>query len=220
MEIQLSTYCRLYLALLLYVCAGCVTNSKAAKYQIGTTNWVFGEYFLLNASGDTIKKLEKHDYIVSFAGNFEKFAVLGIRGERDWCAIDIHENILFKVANIPLEEPFSPDHLVEDRIRIIDTTRNYGFANTKGKIVIKPQFELVTQFHNGFAIIAEDCHKVYWKDDEETDDEETDHVEHEVCNHYSLKCNKHGYIDKRGKIIKFGNYTFEEIQKEIGWEQE
>ena len=38
-------------------------------------------------------------------------------------------------------------------------------SGTKGKIVIKPQFEMVIQFKNGFAIIYEDCYKVVCKDD-------------------------------------------------------
>lgn len=214
---KFSKYYNLSLILLLYQCLICHTNAQTAKYQIRATNWINGEYFLVNAKGDTIKKLDQHEYWVSFTGDFEKFAVFGING-KGWCAIDVRENILFEVANFPIQEPLSPDHLIEDRIRIIDTTGNYGFANTKGKIVIKPKFELVSEFHNGFAIIVEDCHKVYWKDDEETDNEEIDHVEHGVCNHYSLECNKYGYIDKKGKIIKLGNYTFEDIQKEIGWE--
>jgi len=201
------------LSLLFIICSGCLTNRVVPKYTVGATSWAFGKYSFIDSKGDTIKKLDKHEYIMSFTDTFETYAIFGIRGIKDWCAIDIHENILFKVANIPLEEPLSPDHLVEDRIRIIDAAGKYGFANTKGKIVIKPQFEFVSHFNNGFAIIAEDCHKVYWKDDEEAD-----HAEHEVCNHYSLNCNKHGYIDKKGKIIKLGNYTFEEIQKEIGWE--
>jgi hypothetical protein len=213
-------YYKLCLAILFYSCFGCITTSKSAKYQIGGTNWPNGEFYLLDARGDTIKKLEKHEYQIGFTGDFDKFAVFGIKGERDWCAIDIHENILFKIGNFPLEELWSPDNFVEDRIRIIDESHKYGFANTKGKIVIKPKYELVTQFNNGFAIILEDCHKVYWKDDEETDDEDTDHEEHRDCNHYSIECNKHGYINKKGKIIKLGYYTFEEIQKEIGWEWE
>jgi hypothetical protein len=206
-------YYILSFTLLLYACSGCVTSGETGKYKIGGTNWPNGEFFLLNAKDDTIKKLEKHEYQINFSGDFDKFAVLGIKGERGWCAIDIHENILFRIANFPLSELWSPDNFVEDRIRIIDESGKYGFANTKGKIVIQPKFELVSQFKNGFAIILEDCHNVYWEDNEEAD-----HEEHGDCNHFSIECNKHGYINKKGKIIKLGHFTFEEIKKEIGWE--
>src|SRR5688572_13098342 len=176
----------LFLAILFYSCYGCLTTNKSAKYQIGGTNWPNGEFYLLNARGDTIKKLDKHEYEIGFTGDFDKFAVFGIKGERDWCAIDIHENILFKIGNFPLEELWSPDNFVEDSIRIIDESGKYGLANTKGKIVTKPRYELVTQFNNGFAIILEACHKEVWKDDEEANDEEADHEEHGDCNHYSF----------------------------------
>lgn len=202
----------LYVAILIFSCCSCATNSKSARYQIGGTNWPNAEFYVLDARGDTIKKLEKHEYTIGFTGEFDKFAVFGIKGEKDWCAVDIHENILFKIGNFPLEELWSPDYFVEDRIRIIDESGKYGFANEKGKIVVKPKYELVTQFNKGYAIILQDCHKEYWKNDEEGEEEE-----HGDCNHYSIECNQHGYINKKGKVIKLGYYTFEDIQREIGW---
>ena len=210
---KLPMYYYLCLTITIFTCLGCITKKTNGKYVIHKTNWINGEYFLVDSRGDTIKKLEKHDYSISFTGYFDRFAIFGITGVRSWPAIDIHENILFTVGNFPPGDPLAPDYLVEDRIRIIDDSGKIGFANSKGKIVIKPQFELVTRFNNGFAIIQAECYKIY--SDDEGDD--IDHDEHDDCNHYGILCNKLGYIDKKGKIIKLGNYSFEELQKEIGW---
>jgi hypothetical protein len=88
--------------------------------------------------------------------------------------------------------------LIENRI---------GFANEKRQIVIKPQFELVSSFHNGKAIIGTDCKKMLWDEHEKEED----------CHHYSIFCKKFGYINEKGEVVKLGNYTFEEIKTEIDW---
>lgn len=189
----------------------CRTNQESQKYTVGCTSWAFGQYSFLNARGDTIRKLSPNKYIFSFTNKFQKFAVFGIKGKQAWYGVDIREHILFKVLNESAGE-ISPDSLVEGMIRIVGENGKIGFANTKGKIVIQPQFESVTYFHNGYAIIREDCHEVAWPNDEETEERVF-----EIDPHYGIECHKCGYIDTRGKILKMGNYTFEEIQSEIGW---
>ena len=82
-----------------------------------------------------------------------------------------------------------------------------GFANKKGKIIISPEFEQVTNFHKGKAIIGKECTKIPW----------LDHPTESDCNHYSVKCEKNGYINRKGKMIELGNFTFEEIANKIGW---
>ncbi|MDY3521964.1 WG repeat-containing protein [Riemerella anatipestifer] len=74
-------------------------------------------------------------------------------------------------------------------------------------IIIPPQFEMVSSFNKGKAIIAEKCVRKPW----------IEHPKENDCQHYSIECQKHGYINKKGKIIKFGNFTFEEIQNQINW---
>ena len=76
--------------------------------------------------------------------------------------------ILFEVYNQGNE--INPDYLVENKIRIVDENQKIGFANEKGQIIIKPQFEMVTSFHNGKAIIAESCEKIPWKKHTEESD--------------------------------------------------
>jgi len=203
----------LCLIMLLLISSGCHLNRETQKYTVGETRWAFGQFSFINSKGDTIRKLDPKKYTLSFSNTFEKFAIFGIKGKQGWYGIDIHENILFEVVNTSAGE-ISPDFLIEDKIRITDTTGQIGFANSKGKIIIKPQFEIVTHFSNGYAIIAADCKKVPWSTEGEPEP-----AEHDDCEHYSIKCKKHGYIDTRGTIINFGDYTFEEIENQIGWKE-
>ena len=164
-------------------------------------------YSLIDEKNDLIKVLDSSKYYITFNfDNYGYFAIFGKKGSPGWTAIDAKENILFQVYNTSFGEP-SPDYLIENKIRIIDSENKIGFANEKGQIVIKPQFEIVTSFHNGKAIIGEKCKKVPWKE----------HAKEEDCQHYSIVCENFGYINEKGEILKLGNYTFEEIKKEIDW---
>jgi hypothetical protein len=158
--------------------------------------------------GNLIKELDSSKYSVSFNDDsLRYFAVFLIENRRGWSAIDSNENFLFEVYNVGDE--VNPDNLIENKIRIIDENKKIGFANEKGQIIIKPQFEIVTSFHNGKAIIAENCKKIPWNA----------HAEESDCHHYSIECKRHGYINEKGEIIELGNYTFEEIQKKTNWKQ-
>ncbi len=168
------------------------------------------QYYLINEKGNVFRELDTSKYSIFLAENSLKhFAVFGIKGEPGWSAIDSNEKILFKVYNSVNGEP-SPDNLIENKIRIIDKNNKIGFANEKGEIIIKPQFEIITSFQNNRAIFGKKCKKEYW-----------DKEKHENgCNHYSIKCSEHGLINDKGEILKLGNYTFEEISKEINWKNE
>ena len=73
-------------------------------------------------------------------------------------------------------------------------------------MIIKPQFELVTSFHNGKAIISAGCKTEH----------SNDVKNHEICCHNNItKCTKYGYINENGTILKIGDYTFREISQEI-----
>jgi hypothetical protein len=171
-----------------------------------TSNWR-SIYYIVNKNGETIKKLDSAKYSISFnADKYQYFAIFSIKGESGWSAIDINEKILFKVYNTSFGEP-SPDELVENKIRIVDKNDKIGFADSKGKILIKPQFEIATTFYKGKAIIGESCDKVPWDK----------HAKEEDCHHYSIVCKKHGYINQNGAILQIGNFSFEEIQKKIKW---
>jgi len=165
-------------------------------------------YYIVNEKGETIKELDTSKYIILFNNDnqYKYFAVFVIKGESGWCAIDRNEKILFKIYNTSFGEP-SPDEIVDNKIRIVDENNKIGFADFKGNIIIKPQFEIVTSFYKGKAIIGESCDKIPWDN----------HAKENDCHHYSIVCKKHGYINTKGEILDIGNYTFEEIQKKIKW---
>lgn len=163
-----------------------------------------GVHYIADENDSILKRLDS-TYLLAFQpetpGYFHTFA---IQGEKGWCAIDIHGNIIFKVYNTETGTP-SPDEISENMIRII-ADEKIGFANEKGTIVIEPQFEIATSFKNGFAIVGMHCRNIPWSDHKKEED-----------HHYSTVCAQHGYIDLHGNIIESGDYTYEEISSKIGW---
>ena len=197
------------IVLIISFCTLTVESQTKFKIVQNETDTWRSIYSLVDENNKTIKVLDSASYFMVWSGfEYAYFAVVAKKGSKGhgWPAIHAKENILFHVYNTSFGEP-SPDYLIENKIRIIDENEKIGFANEMGKIIIKPQFEIVTSFHNGYAIIAEKCKKVPWGNHEHDDG----------CNHYSIECEKHGYIDEKGKIIKLGNFTFEQIMEEIKW---
>jgi hypothetical protein len=199
------------LTLLLVLSVGITYGQKKFKVVVKETGGWQEIFSLVDENGKLIRQLDTARYFVNFnPDEYVYFAVFGMRAGFNegpgWAAIDADEKVLFKVYNTSFGEP-SPDHLVEKKIRIVDNNNLIGFADNKGKIIIKPQFEIATSFHKGKAIVGENCKNVPW----DSHTEETD------CHHYSIVCEKHGYINKKGLIVKIGEYTFDQIEKEIKW---
>lgn len=171
-------------------------------------NWYVEKYLLFSWwTWKIIRQLDTAKYYTCFNyGGYVYFAIFGIKGSSGWAAIDAHEKVLFEVYNTNFGEA-SPDYIIEDKIRIVDKNNLIGFANCKGTLVIKPQFEIATSFHKGKAIIGQTCKKVPW----DAHAKETD------CHHYSIECERHGYINYKGVVMKISNYSFEQIMKEINW---
>lgn len=165
-------------------------------------------YVFVNPKGDTVTRLDTAKYTVCFSDTIRYFAVVGIRNKSGWWAIDKNEKPLFKIYNTSSGEP-SPDELREGMIRIVDDSGKIGFANDKGEIVIKPQFEAASSFYKGKAIIGRQCQQVLWCCKGENEDK-----------HYIIDCKQAGYMNKKGQVRKVGNWTFEQIQKEIGWKSD
>jgi len=183
-------------------------GQKSTNYLVvhfDTTNtqkfgWVF-----VNQKGDTVTRLDTAKYYVCFSDTIQYFAIVGIKNQRDWWAIDKNEKLLFKVFNTSSGEP-SPDELRYDMIRIVDDSGRIGFANFKGKVVIKPQFEAASSFYKDHAIIGRQCKQILWCCEGKNEDK-----------HYIIECNQAGYINRSGQIQKIGNGSFEQTAKEIGW---
>jgi len=163
-------------------------------------------YFLLDKKGDTVLKLDPKKYFVCFSDTVENFLVVAPRDRQGWWAIDLKENFLFQVYNTSPSEP-SPDELIDGKIRIIDKEKRIGYANEKGEIIIKPQFEFATEFSNGKAIIGQGCKKAPWGKHQDGVDE-----------HFSIVCDKYGYINEQGQIMELGNFSYEEIAKKINFD--
>lgn len=184
----------LYLILFFFLFTKGNAQCTLEKFTLVRRDTITSENYTLVAENGMIKNLNSNKYIVSLTFHENAyFAIFLIKGKKGWSAIDFNENILFEVYNIITHEP-SPDFLIENRIRIIGKNKKIGFANECGKVIIKPKFDFATSFNNGYAIVGE------------------------KCSDSGVKCNRYGYIDKNGKIIKIGNYTYDQIQKEINWQ--
>lgn len=186
----------------------CCSQEKFLVRQIKTVDNKYG-YQLVDEKGNIIKELDRNKYIACFnTDQLGYFAIFAMKNESGWIAINKAEDKLFKVYNTSFGEP-SPDELVDKKIRIVDEHGRIGFANEKGQIVITPQFEMVSEYYKGKAIIGESCEKIPWEKHQE---------EHSGgCHHYSISCTRNGYINGSGKIIRLGNFTFAEIADEIKW---
>jgi len=173
-------------------------------HQDTTDTHKFG-YVIINQSGDTVMRLDTAKYYTCFGDTIQYFAIVGLKNKKGWWAIDRNENLLFEVYNTSYGEP-SPDELTNGMIRIVDKKGKIGFANFKGKIVIKPQFEAATTFYKGKAIVGRQCKQVLWCCKGDNADK-----------HYLTKCTQTGYIDKKGQVKEMGDYTLEQMQKKLNW---
>lgn len=165
-------------------------------------------YVFTNQRGDTVTRLDTSKYYVCFSDTIQYFAIVGIKNKKGWWAIDRNERPLFEIFNTSSGEP-SPDELREGLIRIVNNSGQIGFAKYNGKIVINPQFEAASSFYRGKAIIGKKCKQVLWCCEGENEDK-----------HYITDCKQTGYINIQGQVKKIGNYSFEQIQKEIGWKSD
>lgn len=90
-------------------------------------------------------------YADIFTAEFDKVAIVKIKGKKEFYAIDRNEKVLFQVFN----SEGGPDIISNGLFRIIENGK-IGFANMNGEIVIKPRFQFVYPFQeNGFAIFCE-----------------------------------------------------------------
>ncbi|XZF14843.1 WG repeat-containing protein [Chitinophagaceae bacterium MMS25-I14] len=181
-------------------------NYMVVQYDT-TGKQKFG-YVFTNPGGDTITRLDTSKYYICFTDTFQYFAVVGLNARKGWWAIDKNEKILFQVYNTSNGEP-SPDALRDGMIRIVGDSGKIGFADYKGTIVIKPQFEAASSFYNSKAIIGMQCKEVLWCCRSVGADK-----------HYATKCNQIGYINREGDVLMSEHDTFEQVQKEIGWKSE
>lgn len=144
------------------------------RYELGVPSGY------VNQKGDTIIPIGKHFYC--FLDTVITYAIVADTGKFNSGAyvIDQKGNRLYEVYWFDN----GPD-IVEEGLFRIKRNGKIGFANTKGEIVIRPQFECAHQFKNGKAKVTYDCDLV--KEDE----------------HTSMKSNSWFYIDKTGQRVTF-----------------
>jgi hypothetical protein len=201
---------RWLLLLLVLLTASCTVESRREKnYYVVVQDTTFREkyaYVFVDHRGDTVARLDSSKYYHCFTDTFEHFAVVAMRGRAGWWAIDVEQRPLFEVFNTG---DVSPDEPREGLVRIVGSDRRLGFANTNGEIVIAPQFEIVSSFYNGRAIIGRGCQKVYWRDDNGKLSDE----------HWSIECGTYGYINNKGTVLRNGFSSYRKVQNAIGWKE-
>ena len=191
---------------LLFLSNLCFGQKKFKVVAKETGSWM-EIYSLIDEQGKLIRELDTSIYTLTWnREQYGYFVIFSMKNQPGWMAIDANENILFEVYNMYIGEP-GPDELVEEKIRIVDSSGRIGFANYLGQIIIPPQFEFVTSFHNGKAIIQQSCKLV----------PVGDHGKEGGCRHFSRVCEMSGYINEKGIVQKIGCYSFQQIEKEINW---
>ena len=142
------------------------------KYELGEP---FGYE---NQFGDTIIPFGK--YAFSFTDTIIAFGIVIEKNNpaSELIAIDQNGKKLFEVFRIDN----GPDYIKEGLFRILRNGK-IGYADSTGKIIIKPQFECAYPFENGKAKVTFECRK-----------EEKD-------GHKIMKSDSWFYIDKSGKKL-------------------
>lgn len=135
-----------------------------------------------NSKGDIVVPFGKYPYL--FTDTIKTIGFVS-KAKNGFWAINRKGKELFKI--VPFDN--GPDNLCDGLYRILDKHDNIGFANEKGKIIIKPKFSFVDPFHKGVARFCLGCPKRMFMQSIEN----------------LIKMPKHngkfGMIDLKGKII-------------------
>ncbi len=127
-------------------------------------------------------KIALGKYPVCFTDTMYNYAIVYTQ-QAVLIAINRNEQELFKVFAVDN----GPDYIREGLFRIVKNHKT-GFANTKGEIVINPQFEYVTHFNNGLAAFCKKCRLT--KEGE----------------HTSVQGGLWGFVNKKGTIVYEAGY--------------
>ncbi len=142
---------------------------KGESYELGVPSGY------VNQKGDTIIPIGKYQYC--FFDTVTTYAIVGYKS--GFYAIDQKENRLYEVYWFDN----GPDY-VNDGLFRIKRNSKIGYANTKGEIIIEPQFDCANTFENEKAKVTFDCELK------------------KVGEHTEMKSDNWFYIDKTGKRIE------------------
>jgi hypothetical protein len=118
-------------------------------------------------------------YSHSFTDTFRNYAIVA-KSNKGIIGIDRDEHVLYNVFIYDN----GPDYFADGYFRIVEGNK-IGYADSNGKVAIKPQFECAFPFENGRAKVSTNCKIV--KDDPE---------------HSSWVSSQWFYIDKAGNRVK------------------
>ena len=134
---------------------GC-SRQKQSDYLIKVFNGDFDEIGVesgyVNISGDTIIALGKYFYC--YTDTLKDFAIV-LKKDGSCVAIDKNDRELFNVFWVDN----GPDYIREGLFRIIKNGK-IGYANTKGEIVIEPQYDCAFPFKKGKAKVSYSCRTI------------------------------------------------------------
>jgi hypothetical protein len=139
---------------IIYICIACLLNITIAKAQDDVLTRVSTSIEMepyttgyMNSAGDTIIPIGKYSYC--FTDVFDKIAIVGIKNQAGFYAIDRTEKVLFQVHGYDN----GPDYVKDGLFRIIKNNKT-GYSNMNGEIVIQPKFDEALPFKNGYAVIC------------------------------------------------------------------
>lgn len=145
--------------------------------------------FSEDAYADSFYFVSQHGKIVIPIGKYtfsysDTIHTIGfvLKGKEGIYAINNKGKELFKVYNFDN----GPDILKDGMFRIMGKNNKVGFADSLGNVLIKPAFDFVEPFHNGYAIACNGGHLL-----------SIDTLD----NHHKWVGGKWGVISKEGKII-------------------
>lgn len=121
-----------------------------------SNNSLFPTCGFVNKKGDTIIPIGSYAQCWDewFVGDFTVVCLKDTTRKSASTAVDRNGNILFDIY----WWDNGPDWLSDDMIRIVEGNK-IGYANSKGQIIIKPQFACASQFSEGKARVAFTCKK-------------------------------------------------------------
>jgi hypothetical protein len=103
----------------------------------------------VNTKGEVV--IPDGKYLMCQTDTFRNFAIV-LHPDSAWVGINRQEEILFRIFNYDN----GPDYVREGLFRIFEGNK-MGFANTRGEIVIPPQFPAVYPFFERRAAFCEGC---------------------------------------------------------------
>ena len=109
-------------------------------------------YGYVNVKGDTVVACK---YLCSYTDTIVRIGFVGDNSGKIRC-FDNKGNMLFYVFNFDN----GPDYPSEGYFRIIDSNELFGFANTRGNVVIKPQYKFANPFKDGKAKVTNTGQKI------------------------------------------------------------